>query len=755
MSSSHPLGQCLLPVEQRVPQSARFYRVIGRDAGGAVLADLHAFYQLTRSEGLYIPDGIDNPVESEITRFYSTVGERFAFTREFISRHITMWLGQVRPAQRDLLAEALAEALALLKKQGSNDNIVRNAYIKFMCWLRSRFGPVLIGIGKSSPPKILFEGDISKYEALLLYALYLAGCDVVYVDFCSDASYQKADPAGAYSELVRGALLSMPPLHFTAGAGQPEPAAQQGPKPPESGPCPWESMSDQPCINSWAGGTPPIQAVMCPAAQRGGVLHSLFAVWFGADERAEYRNRLFHLKTALEGSVKQWLLLDQNLSAPSVEETAPFRGVDKRGARSDLIRRLAERLAPSCGQVRRLSVQRAFAQALECVPIQDRVRLFNYGVRLACWITRCLDKLFAGKAPDETPVVVCYGSITETELPLLWVLAQAGIDVLCFFPDPSARDVFTGAFLPIIWTETLLKSSLPVEPFPTREERVRASTAAYNASRELDQLLYNDTGMFRDRQFTRSRAVTLRTTYDEVWQLWHENAQFRPSFEAKDGVVNVPNLFVKICGVEKGDVNAYWKQIRSLVGEDTYLLTDIAADKSSGIPADNIQKRCLHGDKLDPVAVKKEPAYAYSHLPDDLQDYILEKIQDLIEYNMLCDESADLPAVIISVLSGIDVELVRLIQNFDFTREIPKVVSVDVDEKMFSLNNCIVLAFLNLIGFDIAIFTPTGYKNIEQHISADCFDTLIAGEYEFNLTVPRLQRSDSILGRLFGPGRSS
>ena len=738
MSSSHPLGQCLLPVEQRVPQSARFYRVIGRDAGGAVLADLHAFYQLTRSEGLYIPDGIDNPVESEITRFYSTVGERFAFTREFISRHITMWLGQVRPAQRDLLAEALAEALALLKKQGSNDNIVRNAYIKFMCWLRSRFGPVLIGIGKSSPPKILFEGDISKYEALLLYALYLAGCDVVYVDFCSDASYQKADPAGAYSELVRGALLSMPPLHFTAGAGQPEPAAQQGPKPPESGPCPWESMSDQPCINSWAGGTPPIQAVMCPAAQRGG-----------------YRNRLFHLKTALEGSVKQWLLLDQNLSAPSVEETAPFRGVDKRGARSDLIRRLAERLAPSCGQVRRLSVQRAFAQALECVPIQDLVRLFNYGVRLACWITRCLDKLFVGKAPDETPVVVCYGSITETELPLLWVLAQAGIDVLCFFPDPSARDVFTGAFLPIIWTETLLKSSLPVEPFPTREERVRASTAAYNASRELDQLLYNDTGMFRDRQFTRSRAVTLRTTYDEVWQLWHENAQFRPSFEAKDGVVNVPNLFVKICGVEKGDVNAYWKQIRSLVGEDTYLLTDIAADKSSGIPADNIQKRCLHGDKLDPVAVKKEPAYAYSHLPDDLQDYILEKIQDLIDYNMLCDESADLPAVIISVLSGIDVELVRLIQNFDFTREIPKVVSVDVDEKMFSLNNCIVLAFLNLIGFDIAIFTPTGYKNIEQHISADCFDTLIAGEYEFNLTVPRLQRSDSILGRLFGPGRSS
>ncbi|MCI8493808.1 YceG family protein [Anaerotruncus sp.] len=756
MSSSHPLGQCFLPVEQRVPQSARFYCVIGRDAGGAVLADLQAFYQLTRSEGLYILDGIDNPVESEITRFYNTVGERFAFTREFISRHITMWLGQVRPAQRDLLAAALAESLSLLKKQGSNDNIIRNAYIKFMCWLRSRFGPVLIKIGKPSPPKILFEGDISKYEALLLHALHLAGCDVVYVDFCSDASYQKADPTGTYSELVRGAILSMPPLHFAACAGgNAPPSARQRPEPPKSEPCPWEHMADQPCVNTWAGGTPPTEAVMRPASRRGGGLYSLFAVWFGADERAEYRNRLFHLKAALDGSAKQWLLLDQNLSAPSVEETAPFRGIDKRGARGDLIRRLAERLAPSCGQVRRLSVQRAFAQAMERVPIQDLVRLFNYGVRLACWITRYMDRLCAGKTPDETPAVVRYGSITETELPLFWVLAQAGIDVLCFFPDPSVRDVFTSAFLPIIWTETLFKSRLPVEPFPTREERVRASTAAYNASRELDQLLYNDTGMFRDRQFTRSRAVTLRATYDEVWQLWHENAQFRPSFEAKDGVVYVPNLFVKICGVERGDINAYWRQIRGLVGEDTYLLTDIAADKSSGIPADDVQKRCLHGDKLDPVAVKKESAYAYSHLPDDLQDYILEKIQDLIDFQMLAGGQSNLPANIVSVLSGINVELVRLIQNFDFTREIPKVVSVDVDEKMFSLSNCIVLAFLNLVGFDIAIFTPTGYKNIEHHLRADCFDTLIAGEYEFNLTVPKLQRSDTLLGRLFGPGKSS
>ena len=48
------------------------------------------------------------------------------------------------------------DALSVLKAQGANDNIIKNAYIKFMCWFRSLLGHVLMGIGKASPPKVLF-----------------------------------------------------------------------------------------------------------------------------------------------------------------------------------------------------------------------------------------------------------------------------------------------------------------------------------------------------------------------------------------------------------------------------------------------------------------------------------------------------------------------------------------------------------------------------------------------------------------------
>ena len=109
----------------------------------------------------------------------------------------------------------------------------------------------------------------------------------------------------------------------------------------------------------------------------------------------------------------------------------------------------------------------------------------------------------------------------------------------------------------------------------------------------------------------------------------------------------------------------------------------------------------------------------------------------------------------LSVLMNLDKELLRLLQNFDFTKSIPKFLVVDVTENMFTLEECILLAFLNLVGFDIAIFTPTGYRNLEKYLRPDSFDTLVVGEFVFDLSIPdlRIKRTNSSsgwFGRLFG-----
>ncbi len=168
--------------------------------------------------------------------------------------------------------------------------------------------------------------------------------------------------------------------------------------------------------------------------------------------------------------------------------------------------------------------------------------------------------------------------------------------------------------------------------------------------------------------------------------------------------------------------------------------------------------------RIKPEAIKASSFYHYAHLPDDTQDYILEKIQALLDYELIVDGGPDLPATMLSVLLGLDRDLVQRIQNFDFPRDVPKCVFVDTTETLFSLEESILLAFLNLVGFDIAIFTPTGYRNIEAHLRPDSYDILTAGEYQFDLAVPNLRekrggratgktgnkQGDGWLSRIFG-----
>ena len=85
-------------------------------------------------------------------------------------------------------------------------------------------------------------------------------------------------------------------------------------------------------------------------------------------------------------------------------------------------------------------------------------------------------------------------------------------------------------------------------------------------------------------------------------------------------------------------------------------------------------------------------------------------------------------------------------------------IVVSVNETMATLEDAIYLLFLNLVGFDIVVFTPTGYRNIEKYIPQNAFEQYEAGEYLFQVEIPergKLERmaknmENSLLYRLFG-----
>lgn len=76
------------------------------------------------------------------------------------------------------------------RAQGKNDNMLRNAYIKFMCWLYYRFEQLLHLLGKDPLPRILYDGDLSSHEFQLFCILARAGCDILLIEPAGDAQYQ-------------------------------------------------------------------------------------------------------------------------------------------------------------------------------------------------------------------------------------------------------------------------------------------------------------------------------------------------------------------------------------------------------------------------------------------------------------------------------------------------------------------------------------------------------------------------------------
>ena len=107
------------------------------------------------------------------------MGADFRMDAGFLSQRLQKWLPRMTDGQRTAVVTAMYATLDDMRRQGKNDNMLRNAYIKYMCWLYYKFERIVNVLGGETLPKILYAGDVSHYELQLLTVLSRAGADVV------------------------------------------------------------------------------------------------------------------------------------------------------------------------------------------------------------------------------------------------------------------------------------------------------------------------------------------------------------------------------------------------------------------------------------------------------------------------------------------------------------------------------------------------------------------------------------------------
>lgn len=734
----------------RPGQCVYFYRFAGTSP--EVTAFIQRYCQAARQGGVVIDGGLPNPDSGQLAYFSEMMGMDFQLDRAFLSARLARWLPRMTPRQRESVAGAVFATLEDMARQGKNENMLRNAYIKYMCWLYYRFERILNQLGAQSPPKILYDGAVGRYALQLLTVLSRAGADIVLLERGGDGDYLRLDPAGACSRLYQAGDLGPFPPHFSLKWLQEELAREAGRQRLYGAP-----PGVEPCTNAWMK-RPELGEVLTGAGARGEearFFYNCFLAQYGAEDKLTYSSQLFTFYQQLKGQKRRICVVSGGIPVPTPEEVAAIRRKNYQSAEQ-----VAAGLTPNIQCAASAQLQRLMVRAFVDIVLAegDRPgtsvsRLTNQAVYLLCWLRRYQKELFENWKLPEISVFILFGRCaTGHEARFLRLLAKLPVDVILLQPNLNEGGCLQDPGL----LELRFENSLSVEAFPAEAAQVRVSTAAYQAERDLDDLMYRDAGIYRSQQYAKAETVTLQTMYEEIAILWDQELKYRPTFQVVNDVVTVPVLLEKICGVKDGRTERYWLDIKKLLTSDTLLVPRVPwIGPLDANPMKACATQFLQRGRLLKNKIRAHRDYPYGILRAEMQEHLLDKLQLLLDQRLIAGTYQNgTEYTVIAVALNLNKELLRLIQKFDFTRKNPKLVVIAAGEEVLSLEDSILFAFLNLVGFDILFFVPTGYQCVERHFSRPFAGEQQIGEYLYDLTPPDFkairERGSNPIRKLFG-----
>ncbi len=726
------LEDFFLPLSKRDGRGIYFYRVAGyNDSVGEFIRKI---YEEARSGGIVIEGRIPNPDGKNLAYYQEIMGTGFQLSMGFLTSSLKKWLPRMGGNQREAVAASMYDVLDGLQKSGKNENMLKNAYIKFMCWLYYRFERIVGRLGNDRVPKILYEGDISFYELLLLDILAKAGCDIVLLEYAGDGNYRKMDAGQARSQLLEMPGMGKFPEGFSLGRIREEMRKRQDTERL------YGKLPDiQNCTNAWITGKG-LADILTGTADRGngpGLFYNCFICMNGVEDKLTYRNELYQFQAGIKAGGRRMVIADGEIPPPSTEEISAVRR--KNYARQeDMLLDLSSNIKYTKDvQLQRLMVK-AFLDVLLEEPAGEGTglnRLTNQAVILLCWLKRYQDRLFADWKMPDTACFIHMGCCRNgREAMFLRLLARLPVDVLVLNPARSTEYRLQDNML----YEINFEESLAVKNFPQEDSGLQLGTVAYQAERELDTLMYGDSGMYRNQQYGKAVSVTLQTTYEEIAILWEQELKYRPGFSTAGDMVNMPVIFAKVSGVKEGNLSGYWAGLRALITEETFLIKSAPyVEDTQENPVKPYAAGFMKNGRLQRNKIKQHPSYQYGMLREPVQEHILDKLQMLIDRKLIkgiLENGTEYTAI--AVVLNMGKELVRLIQKFDFTRDNPKVVYVNAAERAISLEDSVLMAFLNLVGFDVVFFVPTGYQSVERYFRKEILEEHQIGEYMYDLQVP-------------------
>ena len=732
---------------ERKPKGVYFYRINSYDE--TILEFIRKYYDLAKREGAIIDKNIENPTADNIAYFNEIIGDKYVHGPGFMAEALKKWLPRIKDYQRASIADGIYDTLEVLRRQGKNIDILKNNFIRIMCWLYYNFYNIMERLGNDDVPKIIFWGNVNFSELSTLKILSNAGADIILVQPGGDSKYMTIDPKSEYS-----IDLGMGSESFPAGFDLQWLLKQH--EEDKSKRLLYSNKANAKAnTNTWLSGDLFEDLKNTRRGENTSFFYNMFTRINGCDNRNTYVNNLYLLYQDLKKANRSIKVINNKITNPSVDEISKI----KRGNyanENQLIMDLKKNINLKSNTFIDVARDAFVDTMIETGKLMnmDLNKMMNKGIYILCWFQRYIPDLLGNTdIHSPAPILIYFGNVeTDTESLFLNMAAKLPIDVIIFNPEKKG-DKLTGERL----YEVNFEETLKVNEYPTDGNNLSMGTMAYNAERDLDTMMYSDTGMYRDMQFSKANIIKLSTTYEEINIYWKQEARFRPNFSTVDDIVNIPVMFAKISGVANSDTNTYFQNIKDLLTDTTLIyknenIYDRNCTVAAGVPS------FFKNGRLDREGIKHSQIYKYDYLRAETQDYILDKLSELLRRKTIAGTGQNgTEYKIITIVLDLPKEILRFIQSFDFTKCPPKLIIVNTTETVISLEDSIIVAFLNLIGFDIVFFIPTGYDNVNKYFNNQIMEEHIIGNYLYDIAIPDFNRLRSVkekkksfFSRLFG-----
>lgn len=721
-----------------------FTRHIGYDNADVFKNMLIESYAAAKKNGLFFEGRLPMASTTEISAAADYAAADLNDERS-VKAGVQSWLSSQRlPYSAEVITPLLMEAV---KNCGANG---KNTYFVLLCWLMKYLS--------IKPQLIVYIGSGTLRELYFLLIAASCGIKVTYVSYGMDADFEKfphkdkvRTAGGSMNEMIQVDFAHID-LSKAAQLCEMRASAQQA-----------EGLVQR--LDTTAAGI--FEDFMTERRTRvvrnggvykeDGVIPVYCAALIGYDDEAVYNNMLLNFKEGFAKSKKQLIFIEKPLENPNADEIRQLGSVN-RSSVSAMIDELALQIRLNGDAARTILAQTELRKLLNSLYTGNPTVVYNYGSKFISWLYRCTQARKYAVQYEDIPLILYYGDISQSEMYFLHYMSRVGFDVLYITPNKLLLDMAVDKNLDNRMQIFQLPQTKESGSYPTKSIKMKVNTVAYSAERELDTMLYGgDAGIFRDFQFPNSQTVTLRTTLEEISILWKQEARFRQGFATAGNLVTVPNIFAKISGVKDGNLSVYWDDIRDKLTPETILKVKGSAPAPQGSLDLSAYRSFYRNGQIDAERLKASSLNRYSYLPDRIQDMLFFKLQEAVDSKFLKLSGDELMCSVLHFGLTLDKEFMKLLQSFDFTKQLPKLIWIDAVEQTFTLEECIQLVLCNLIGFDILIYTPTGYKNLETFVSSDAFEEHTLNDFQYNLEVPKFRipsetKNGGFFGRLFRKG---